>query len=70
MSKLGVLDRKVFIDGTPLRVTTTPLSDISFLYKSILNTNFYITPKSLRQDLHTEKMSEKVAVGNRVLITF
>ena len=60
MSKLGVLDRKVFIDGTPLRVTTTPLSDISFLYKSILNTNFYITPKSLRQDLHTEKMSEKV----------
>jgi hypothetical protein len=60
MSKLGVLNSKVFVDGSPLRVSTSPLGDTSFLYKSILNTDFYITPKSPRQNLETEGGIDKV----------
>ena len=46
MSNLRTLNSKFFVDGTAFRVSTFPIDNTSYLYESILGTNFYVTKAS------------------------
>ena len=48
MSMFKQLDSKIFIDGTPIRISTSVINDRSILYKTILGVSFYITTATNR----------------------